>query len=165
MAEHISNTSPLLYLHQAGQLDILPRPYRAVVVPAEVQAELREGRRLGFNVPDTDALPWIHVQPTVPVPQVEAFGLDGGEAAVLSLAVTRTDCVVLLDDGPARRAARSLGVRVVGTVGILVAAKGVGILPVVRPVLDKLIGLGFRMGAALRRSVLGLAGEDQDAPG
>ena len=122
MADHISNTSPLLYLHQAGELPILPRLYGEIVVPAQVQAELREGRRLGFDVPDTHTLPWIRVQPTVPVPQVDSFELDGGEAAVLSLAVTRPDCVVLLDDGPARRAARSLGVHVVGTVGILVAA-------------------------------------------
>jgi len=164
MAEHISNTSPLLYLHRAGELDILPCLYHEIVVPAQVQAELREGRRLGFDVPDTDALPWIRIEETVPVPQVEAFELDGGEAAVLSLSVTRTDCVVLLDDGPARRAARSLGCHVIGTVGVLVAAKRVGVLAVVRPVLDKLSGLGFRMGPALRRSVLEQAGEYQDPP-
>jgi uncharacterized protein len=160
MAERISNTSPLLYLHQAGALDILPRLYGEIVIPAQVQAELREGCRLGFNVPDTDTMPWIHVQAIVPVPQIAVFELDGGEAAVLSLAVTRADCIVLLDDGPARSAARSLGIPVVGTLGVLVAAKRLGVLPLVRPLLDKLIGLGFRLPPALRRSVLVQAGED-----
>jgi uncharacterized protein len=162
MAEHISNTSPLLYLHQAGALDVLASLYREIIIPAQVQAELREGRRLGFDAPDTDTLPWIRVQAALPVSQVAAFELDGGESAVLSLAVTRTDCVVLLDDGPARRAARALGLPVVGTLGVLVAAKRVRILPLVCPLLDKLVTLGFRLTPALRRSVLAQSGEDPE---
>jgi predicted nucleic acid-binding protein len=50
MAEHISNTSPLLYLHQAGELDILPRLYREVVVPAEVLKVARKGRKTTEDV-------------------------------------------------------------------------------------------------------------------
>lgn len=36
----ISNTSPLLYLYQVGQLDLLQKLYGRVQIPAAVQEEL-----------------------------------------------------------------------------------------------------------------------------
>lgn len=159
MAEHICNTSPLLYLHRAGVLHLLPRLYGEIVIPAEVRAELHEGRRRGFDVPDPDGLPWIRVQAAPSAPNVAPFELDRGESAVLSLGTGRHECVVLLDDGPARRAADSLGLAVVGTAGVLLAAKRLALLPAVAPILDRLVSVGFRIAPALRRAILESAGE------
>jgi predicted nucleic acid-binding protein len=47
----VTNTSPLLYLHQLGLLEILPRLYERVVVPTAVVEELLEGGRRGYDVP------------------------------------------------------------------------------------------------------------------
>ena len=59
MAEVICNTSPLQYLHQLGHLDLLPQLTGPVVVPTAVATELAEGHKLGVDVPDPEALPWI----------------------------------------------------------------------------------------------------------
>jgi uncharacterized protein len=51
MPETISNTSPLLYLHQLGQLDLLRALYGRILVPVAVANELVEGGRRGHSVP------------------------------------------------------------------------------------------------------------------
>ncbi|MSP59464.1 MAG: hypothetical protein EXR72_03820 [Myxococcales bacterium] len=40
MPEVVCNTSPLLYLHQLGQIDLLPRLYAEVIVPGAVLREI-----------------------------------------------------------------------------------------------------------------------------
>jgi uncharacterized protein len=106
MREVLCNTSPLFYLHQLGRIDLLPALYGQIIVPGAVAFELREGGRLGHAVPDVETLPWLQIQ------QVEhaallrlATDLDAGEREVLALAAERPDCLLLLDDGQARRAA------------------------------------------------------------
>jgi len=66
---------------------------------------------------------------------------------------------VVLDDKKARRVARQMGLRVTGALGVLIRAKTAGLLPEVKPVLDELHRLGFRMTPALRETTLRLAGE------
>ena len=50
------NTSPLLYLHQVGQLEILPKLYDLVITPKAVEEELGVGRERGVDVPDLNSL-------------------------------------------------------------------------------------------------------------
>ncbi len=66
---------------------------------------------------------------------------------------------MILDDGPARGAAKRLGLRVTGTVGVLVQARHEGILSAVRPVLDRLEAGRFRMSRELRDWALVQCGE------
>ena len=47
----ISNTSPLLYLHRTGNLDLLRRLYGRVYLPPAVRSELAAGAVLGISVP------------------------------------------------------------------------------------------------------------------
>ena len=50
--------------------------------------------------------------------------------------------------------------RVSGTLGVLIDAKRLGIIPAVCPLLDQLQSLGFRLAAHTRAAVLDLAGEE-----
>jgi hypothetical protein len=61
MAEAISNTSPLFYLHQIGALDWLPRLFADVWITSAVIQELDAGRRQGCLVPEFGVHPWIRV--------------------------------------------------------------------------------------------------------
>jgi hypothetical protein len=61
MREVVSNTSPLLYLHQIGSIDLLPALYSQVLVPASVVEELAAGRAAGHDVPNVAALAWARV--------------------------------------------------------------------------------------------------------
>ena len=49
--EVVTNTSPLLYLHQLGKLDLLALLYGEVIVPTGVVEELDVGRAAGHDVP------------------------------------------------------------------------------------------------------------------
>jgi hypothetical protein len=89
MRDVVTNTSPLLYLHQLGLLDLLPRMYGRVVVPSAVVGELSDGARLGYDVPAPSTLPWVFVEAppgAVILPMVTALG--DGERAAIALAKT-----------------------------------------------------------------------------
>jgi len=88
-----------------------------------------------------------------------ATDLGSGETAVLALALEITDAVVILDDAMARRHAQVLGLRLTGTLGVLLDAKREGLVTDVAPLLDDLQSLGFRLSGTTRDAVLRLAGE------
>jgi predicted nucleic acid-binding protein len=71
------------------------------------------------------------------------------------------DTVIVLDDALARRIAEALGLRFTGTLGLLLDAKRTGLIHAVRPVLDQLQSLRFRVSSHTRAAVLKLAGEDE----
>jgi len=159
MREAVSNTSPLQYLYQADVLDLLPKLYDRVLVPAPVVEEIAEGRARGVALPDAGTLPWVTVvDPPAPEILPLAPDLGPGERSALAIAATR-GLLVILDDALARRHAGLLGLRCTGTLGILIQAKRKGHLPTVRPLLDRLESLRFRLDPATRASVLELAGE------
>jgi hypothetical protein len=53
--------------------------------------------------------------------------------------------LLILDEQPARRLATSLGLRVIGTVGLLMAGKQRGFLAKIKPELDRLRAVRFFM--------------------
>lgn len=67
---------------------------------------------------------------------------------------------LLLDDMRAREAAERYGVKFTGTLGVLLEAKRAGLLPEVKPRLDRLDALGFRLARHTRAAALKLAGEE-----
>jgi uncharacterized protein len=82
-----------------------------------------------------------------------------GESQVLMLALEMPGSVALLDDALARRVAIAKGIPIKGTLGLLLDAKRAGHLTTVRPSLDRLQELGFRLAQPTRDAVLSLAGE------
>jgi predicted nucleic acid-binding protein len=67
--------------------------------------------------------------------------------------------VLLCDDLEARRIATAQGIRVVGTLGLLVRGKRVGLLDAVRPIVAAMVAMGLRVSSDLVEEILGLAGE------
>jgi hypothetical protein len=76
------------------------------------------------------------------------------------LALESREAVAVLDDAFARRIAETLGLRHTGTLGLLLDAKQAGLVAAVRPLLDRLQALRFRLAAHTRTAVLKLAGEE-----
>ena len=86
--------------------------------------------------------------------------LDLGEASVIQLARERTAGLVILDERKARKIARDVyGMRVVGTVGVLVEAKRKGLLDRIAPVLEEIRGNGYWIDEAIVQACLRQAGE------
>jgi len=160
MPEVIANTSPLQYLFQLGLLDLLPELYGEVLVPEGVVLELRSGVDRGVLLPDLGGLSWLRIREARSAAVLAlAAGLGAGEREVLALAMEMKEPLVILDDSLARRFAQRLNLPLTGTLGLLLKAKQRKRIEAVKPYLDRLESLRFRLDASTRRSVLTLAEE------
>ncbi len=156
----ICNTSPLQYLYQSDGLELLVELFGQVQIPEAIAMELKEGRRQNVYLPDPATLPWLNissVQDRTLMPLVTNMG--DGEMEVLALGLETPDALLILDDKRARRHALALDLKFSGTLGIMLLAKERGDLEAVKPVMDQLETLGFRLTPETRQSVLELAGE------
>jgi len=137
----VVNTGPLVALARAELLDVTGLLPITSVCPREVRLELDRGAEAG-HPPIHPA--WLHVLDlSGPIDAGLAAVLDLGEAAVVSLALERRIPFVCIDEIRGRRAARSLGLAVTGTLGLLRLAKTVGVLEAVRPSVDRLLANGM----------------------
>jgi predicted nucleic acid-binding protein len=160
LSDVICNTSPIQYLHQLQLLHILPALAGRVIIPPAVVEELSQGRTSGINLPDVNVLKWVEIRRPVSelaVPLVTDLG--SGETEVLMLALEMREAVVVLDYDLARRVAETLGLRLTGTLGLLLDAKKAGLISAIAPLLDQLQTLRFRVAPHTRVAVLKLAGE------
>jgi hypothetical protein len=156
----ICNTSPIQYLYQVELLHVLHALAGHIVIPPAVAEELSTGRTAGVSLPDPTTLDWVTIRrPTSAAVVPLVTDLGPGEAEVLMLALEALDAIVVLDDALARRAAAMLGLRVAGTLGLLLNAKRAGLIPAIAPILDQLHALRFRLASHTRSAVLALAGE------
>lgn len=145
----VVDSTCLIALDKIGHLGLLGADLAPVVAPA-VRAEF------GEPLPD-----WIAVrEPRDPV-VVAALGtqLGAGEAESIALALEPPRSEIILDDKKARRVAGQLGLRVFGTLGLVLRAKAAGRIALVTPVLEALRATGFHMTEALFRTALRLADE------
>lgn len=152
----ISDTSPVLNLSLIGRLDLLVSLYEQVLIPPAVYQELMRSDA-GPPLIDRASCAWLVVEPvrdTSRVAQLRAE-LDLGEAEAIALALEKRADLVLVDERLGRRAARALGLRVTGLLGVLAEAKRAGLIERVKPVIEDLQErAGFWIGAELVSQVL-----------
>lgn len=132
------------------------------------QAAWREVVAQGGGRPGAQAVAhaaWISVR-SVPVQgilQLLLTELEDGEAETIALAYEIGAQVVLLDERDARQAAKRLGLRALGTIGMLMWATRRGRLPSLRMMLDALQTQGrFRISRALYEQALREVGEQAE---
>jgi predicted nucleic acid-binding protein len=94
------------------------------------------------------------VEAPPPPPEVLAWDLGKGETAVLSFALSARDWVAILDDGMARRCARSLSIKLTGTLSIVLLAKQHGLVESAAQLLHALQNNGFRLDDSVIREAL-----------
>ena len=85
--------------------------------------------------------------------------LDEGEAEAIVLALEANANLVPLDDREVRLQAKRLGLKVTGTLGILLRAKKLGLIESLKEELNKLKETGFRISKSLEEEVLKAVGE------
>jgi predicted nucleic acid-binding protein len=122
----VVNASPVITLAKAGHLALLTEMADEILLPEAVAAEL-----LMASVEDPARQAVVSGWGTrLPVTETPAtvleWGLGAGETAVLAVSLTRGDCTVVLDDAAGRKCARTLGISVIGTLGVILRAKHQG---------------------------------------
>ncbi len=154
----VADASPLIAFQQIGQLQLLRTMFGKLTVPPAVAREI---------LPSVPPAPWIVerrlAQPIAPL--VLRANLGAGESEALSLAVEIRADLLFVDERAGRRVAAALGVSVVGTLGVLLAAKRAGSLAEVRPVVDELLRHGFWVAPHLVKRALLAAGEERPDSG
>ena len=132
----VSNAGPVIALGKLGLLHIFRPLYGAVQIPAAVHAEVVTAG-LERGEPDAHAaqlalarggLVVVSVASDEVAPSLRALALAEGERQAIHLALKQGTDWLLLDDLLARQAARRLGLRVKGTLGVIVDAERTGVL-------------------------------------
>jgi predicted nucleic acid-binding protein len=93
------------------------------------------------------------------VAALEAAGLHAEESAAIALACEKKAEALVIDERQGRATAAAMGLRFVGTIGVLVAARVHGQLPAVAPEIERLRAAGLWLSEELIARVLADVGE------
>jgi predicted nucleic acid-binding protein len=162
----VSNTSPIMNLAIIGELSLLRDQFGEILIPGAVLEELRVEEDLpgSKNVRDALKAGWIRIETVNLYPLVRAMqrDLDKGEAEAIALAVQLNADWVLIDEREGRKAAKSMELKVVGVLGVLLKAKREGKLGSLKQAMDRLREkAGFYLRADLYSAIMREGGEEK----
>ncbi|MDR2841400.1 MAG: DUF3368 domain-containing protein [Paludibacter sp.] len=146
----ITDTSCLIALTKTDAIDLLRQLYDEVVITEDILAEF------GEPIPE-----WIKVKSvTNKNYQLLLEGaLDRGESSAIALSIELGDVLLIIDDLKGRKEAKRLGLKITGTLGLLFNAKKRGFIPALKPYLDKLQTVDFRISPVIVTELLTLSEE------
>lgn len=134
--------------------------YREVIVPWEVADEIAALRSIRFVQPEFARAAWLNRLPApASISPWLLAALDRGEAAVIQSALDRGISTVCIDEAAGRRIAQLNGLRVTGSLGILVRGKREGKVRFVRDAIASMRAQGVWLSESIMRSALAQAGE------
>ena len=157
----ICNSTPLIAFARIGRLRLLKKIVGELVIPTAVADEISDYGPGQPGFIDISQETWIKKSAVKSQRQAQLLlpVLDLGEAEVITLALEKSAKLVLIDELTGRHVAESLGLRVTGSVGILIRAKESGEIDAIKPYLDEMIRQGVRYGKRFIDQVLKNAGE------
>jgi predicted nucleic acid-binding protein len=156
----VVNASPLIFLGNAGRLELLQAGGASqFVVPPSVFEEVTTSKHADRAARSVAEAGWIERAPAVPIPaEIVEWDLGPGESAVIATCLHLGGGRPVLDDLAGRKCARAFGLRVVGTVGLVIAAHRLGHIDDPRKVLLDLRASGMWISDAVINQALRLAG-------
>ena len=146
----ISDTSSLIIFHKIEGFHILKELYSEIIVTPQIVEEFK------------DKLPeWIKVIAVEDKKYLNllATQIDLGEASAIALSQEIDDALILLDDLKARKVAKKLNLNFTGALGVIHKAKQEGIIPNIKPLIDKLLETNFRISEKIIKELLRINGE------
>ena len=122
----VSDTTPLISLMKADSLQLLEPLFKEVLIPAAVFAELTTNPKYRQEAELIETSPFIKVVTVKESKAVSilqrASGLDLGESEAIVYADDAKADVLLMDEAKGRQVAKSMGIQIMGTVGVLLFA-------------------------------------------
>jgi len=153
-----SNTTPFIALASIDRLDLLPKLFGQIHVADEVIEECSAGGMIVVTL--LRELDWIiPVQcPAQRAPHV-LLELDKGEKATLQASLANHADLVLMDEKIGRNMAEYLGLKVSGTLGVLLKARKVGLISSFRGAAQLMRAQGIFYNPALIDRMAATVGE------
>lgn len=128
----VSDSTPLISLMKADRLDILHQLFGEILIPDAVFNELTANDRYTEEAALICNSSYIHrvsIEDTKAVSLLQrATGLDLGESEAIIYADDNKADLLLMDEASGRRIAMSMGLEIMGTVGVLVNGYRAGYL-------------------------------------
>ncbi len=119
----ISDTTPLISFLKIKRLDLLKTLFEIVQIPKSVFAELTENIKYRDEAEIIKNSIFIHVIDDIDVNYVSLLrrsaGLDLGESEAIYLADNKKADLLLMDEARGREVAIRMGIKIMGTIGIL----------------------------------------------
>ncbi|MEZ5535693.1 MAG: DUF3368 domain-containing protein [Thiolinea sp.] len=157
----VADTGPLVILSKLNHLHLLTARYQQISIPETV---LWEATTLSHRQDSQRITEFVkqHVQVITDVSRQGIddldFNLDEGETQAILLA-QQLQCPILIDEKNGRAFARREQLDVLGTLGLLLAAKQTGLIETISPLIDQMLEHDYRLSAALIERVKVMAGE------
>lgn len=148
----VCNSSILIALNSIGHLDILKDLFKEILIPKAVRKEVFGKRKLPVFIK------CIEISEPIALKVLEG-NLELGESEAILLYEEINANLLIIDDLEGRRVAERLGLNITGTLGVLLLAKKGRLIDAIRPLLDGIVGHGFRVAEELYEDVLTIAGE------
>lgn len=122
----VSDTTPLISLLKINRLDLLERLFGQVLIPQAVFDELTADERFKLEADQIRGKQFIKVK-AVKNPESanilkRATGLDQGESEAIILTDEQNADILLMDEAKGRTVSFQMGLKIMGTIGILMAA-------------------------------------------
>lgn len=141
----VADASPLIVLQNIQELHLLEKLFGEIFITGEVESEF------GLNLPG-----WIkvvEVQDKTKQSVLNLF-LGKGEASVITLCLENADSLLIIDEKKGRRIAKDLGLKIVGTLGVILKAKENGLINSTESIMEKLEKAKFRISPSLKAKIL-----------
>lgn len=141
----ISDTSCFIVLSKIGELDLLQKVYGQIITTPEIAEEF------GETLPE-----WISIKNVSDKysQKILELQIDKGESSAIALALEIPKSILILDDYKARKVAHQLGILYTGTIGVIIKAKLNGIIPSIKPYIEKIKQTNFRISDAIELQAL-----------
>jgi predicted nucleic acid-binding protein len=156
----VADSTPIIALALVEKLDLLQHLYHQVVIPPAVQREVLAGGRDAPGSAELRRATWLRVISLQDPRRAEVLSdLDRGEAEVIALAQELNADLVIIDERLARRHTKRLRLTMTGTLGVLIRAKSLGLVPAVTPLIEELLRGGIHLSESVVAEALRLAAE------
>ncbi len=158
----VANTTPLIGLASIQRFDLLQKLLGELHIAQAVYDEaVVAGREEGGARREVSTAEWIRIVTVKDRLAVEVLldEMDLGEAETIVLARELGADWVLMDEKKGRRKLTELGLKKIGTLGILLRAKQAGLLAAIRPDVEQLRQKGFSISQEVVDAVLRQANE------
>ena len=161
MRRIIVNSTPLIVLSNIGHLNLLKDLYGEIYIPQAVFDEVTQKNDSAKREICGNSA-WIHVCQiqNETAKRMYQAKLHAGEVEVMILAQENPKAdLLIIDDLAAKNTAKFLGLKVTGTLGIILKAKREHFIEKVEPMLNQMIADGFYITQKIYDWVKSEAGE------